>query len=130
VHLTLWASVFAGLRLFVGVRAHPEGIGFNLHENLRFPSVLLTVAALSALFGAVLPFGLWGIRKAVHPLRRAAVVVVPLYAAIVLPFSLWWEVRLWLPLSCVTVPLCLAGIQRVIKGPHETPATGGDADSV
>jgi hypothetical protein len=109
----VWASIFCGLRFEIGLRPHPTDTSYHLHLNLRPLSLVRSGIAVVAFISVSLP-AVFGWRHAPAAVKRC-VLILPLYACLILLFSFWWEVRLWLPIACIFLPLSAAGIREIAR---------------
>jgi hypothetical protein len=107
----VWLAVFVGLRLARGLKPHPTDIAFHARVNFQAFMLLRSSVTIAAFFSMNFA-ALFGWRRAPQAIKRC-LLIVPAYAALVLLFSIWREVRLWLPLSCVLLPFSLAGIESL-----------------
>lgn len=114
-------AILCGLCLMIGLRPHPTDIASRLHTNLQPKLIARSLLAMAALFSLCLPAAL-GWFRAPAEIRRCTA-ILPLYAVTVLLYSQWWEVRLWLPVACIVLPLALGGVQSLVSG--SGPRLGG-----
>jgi hypothetical protein len=104
--LLVWASVFAGLRLWLG--AAPDTLTVAETWALNTGGGWYTIVAIlkNAFFVPLWILAVIHAHRAPAPLQRLALVGLP-YLALCLVFALWHEVRLWLPLLVLWLPLAL-----------------------
>jgi hypothetical protein len=103
----LWAIVFVGLRLWLGPAEHAVTIPGLFRENTS-PVNLLVAACQGVLFlGGMWVFAVVGARRAPEVVQRMAW-LIPLYAATILVWGVWREVRLLMPLYPLVVPMGLS----------------------
>lgn len=103
-----WAAPFVGLRLVIGLRPWSVSVPELLRDNLQ-PDWL---AYALAFFGALLVLPWLDLARAPAALRRLALVLVPTYLPLQLAFGRIREIRLFLPLLLVLVPLALLALAR------------------
>ena len=120
----VWLVVFYGLRLIIGPRPSIETLAECLHANLLPISIALTLAASAAFFSISLPAAL-GWQRIPQQIRRCTVVLL-LYIPLMFLYGRWWEVRHWLPLSCILLPFAISGVQIIIAGPGRSLGLPGD----
>lgn len=97
----LWAAAFFGLRGWLGAAPPVETVASLREWNADVVKILVMLGAFLGLFWYNVGVGL---RRAPAFVRRAAW-VIPLYLLVLAPFSVWYEVRLLMPLY----PLLIAG---------------------
>jgi hypothetical protein len=107
IYGAVWAAVFVGVRVYGGEAERYWELGRIWRTNLSQPG--LTLYNVTAFLGIVWILAIAGYTRAPEFVRRAAI-VVPVYAAVVAIWGLWWEVRLLLPLLPLVLPLALSAI--------------------
>jgi len=126
--LAIWAGIFLGLRQVLGSAPHVNTLAQAWASNTTGRNLLRTGLRIVVLFGAFGVFAVAGFRHAPDFVRRT-VRLVPFWLALVLPYGLWWEVRLLVPLYPIVVPLALAFVfpRDLGLGPatHEPPPKPG-----
>ena len=106
-YTAIWASVFFGLRLFLGVAPRVVTVEELLARNTIAPAVFRTVVHLALIFGAFWIFAALGFRRAPAFVKRTVLVAPPYLAAVAL-WGVWYEVRLLMPLYAIVIPLGLS----------------------
>jgi hypothetical protein len=102
LYTALCVAVFLGLRLFLGDAAHySEIVARNTTDARVMSEIVLHNALLFPLW--LLLFAGW--RKGSAALRRAFVVMTVPYLGLLLFFAVWNEVRLWMPVLTVALPM-------------------------
>lgn len=84
--------------------------------NLTPEGLRRTLVNVSCGLVPLLVMAVWGWRRAAQFPQRVAW-LVPAYLAVLLPFAVWWEVRLWMSLYPVLLPLVLAAISPSVAAP-------------
>jgi hypothetical protein len=105
--VAVWAAVFLGLRYELGGAPAEMTVAEAWRMNTTAKALRSTAINAGLGFGALSLLAAWGLPRAPAFARRAAC-LVPLYLAALIPFALWWEVRLWTSLYPVLLPLALA----------------------
>ena len=108
VLLTIWAATFLGLRWYAGDAPRYFDLQTTWHGNTHTLEQL-AIAATSWILrlGAFWLYAAIGISRAPAFVRRSAL-VLPAYALTILVWGTWVEVRLWLPMYPVILPLALS----------------------
>lgn len=106
--LAIWAATFWGLRWHAGDAPRFFDLQTTWHGNTHTLEQL-GIAATSwiLLLGAFWLYAAMGISRAPAFVRRTAL-VLPAYALTILVWGTWVEVRLWLPMYPVILPLALS----------------------
>lgn len=121
-YLAVSGAVFVGVRLVAGDAERYWTLGRVLETNLSQP--LLAVFNLTVFLGAVWLFAVLGFARAPRFTRRAAV-VIPIYAAAIAVWGIWWEVRLLMPLYPLVLPLALSYVfTPQATAPHREGSPG------
>jgi hypothetical protein len=107
IYASVWAAVFAGVRLYGGEADRYWELGRIWRTNISQPG--LTLYNVTAFLGVIWILAVPGVRHAPAFVRRAAI-VIPVYAAVVAIWGLWWEVRLLMPLLPLVTPLALSAL--------------------
>lgn len=105
-----FAAVFVGLRLMLGA-----GGGATVSDLLRmnlYPHRLLLAALNHLPLLVVVGLTATGWRTGSAMARRRLVIMGLPYAALVLIFGLWNEVRLWMPVVMLALPVMLHSLRR------------------
>jgi hypothetical protein len=105
--LAVWAAVFLGLRYELGGAPTDITVAEVWRANTTAKALLHTVVNVGSLVGALSLLAAWGLPRAPTFACRVAW-LVPLYLAALVPFALWWEVRLWWSLYPILLPLALS----------------------
>jgi hypothetical protein len=106
-YATIWAVVLLATRWYGGESELYWDVGKIFVANLSQP--LVTVFNLVALFGIFWWLAADGLRRAPPFVRRTALVIPP-YIATLAVWSIWWEVRLLLPMMPILLPLALSSL--------------------
>lgn len=108
VLLAIWAATFWGLRWYAGDAPRFFDLQTTWHGNTHTLEQL-AIAATSwiLLLGAFWLYAAMGISRAPAFVRRTAL-VLPAYALTILVWGTWVEVRLWLPMYPVILPLAMS----------------------
>jgi hypothetical protein len=114
----IWLAVFIGVRLYAGDAGRYWTVEKVFMSNLS--QLQLTVFNVSALFGVFWWFAAAGFRSAPPFVRRVAI-VIPAYVAVIAVWSIWWEVRLLLPLMPLLLPLALSFLFKPAPGAFDNP---------
>ena len=116
VVLTLcWALVYGGVRLAEGDAPRVITVPEMWTLNIK-PENLLRTLTQHCFFGVLLyPLALLGYRRAPR-FARELTIIIPFYMALLALFSLWWEVRLLMPLYPILLPLALSAVFPVRPG--------------
>ncbi|MDR6218475.1 hypothetical protein [Deinococcus soli (ex Cha et al. 2016)] len=101
--LAAWACVFFGTRALFGQARHAETIqgllAFNLGEGL-IPALVNVSVVLAPILALA-----WAARHAAPPLLKRALLISAPYAALILVWGVWLEVRLLGPLVPLLAPI-------------------------
>jgi hypothetical protein len=103
----VWLAVFAGLRLLRGDAPHQVTLAHVLATNLH--DLPVTIGSLALMLGLPSALAVIGYRQAPPFTRRAAWIILP-YLATVAAWGIWIEVRLFMPLYPLLVPLALSAL--------------------
>ena len=114
--MAIWATVFLGLRLGLGSAPAVMPVAEVWVTNLTPEGLRRTLVNVSCGLVPLLVMAVWGWRRAAQFPQRVAW-LVPAYLAVLLPFAVWWEVRLWMSLYPVLLPLVLAAISPSVAAP-------------
>lgn len=102
----LFGVTYLVLRLVIGPR--PVDLTFQQTLEANLESWRLVLALLKHLAFVPLWVLAWvRFRRAAPALRRLAIVIVPVYTAAFLLGAIWQEVRLWLPVLIILLPIAL-----------------------
>lgn len=115
--LTLWAVVYLWLRNALGSAPDAVPIGLSWKSNM---AMLNHSLFNQALFVPVWTLYIYKLRHA-DRFHKYLILVVAFYAVLLIPFSLWNEVRLLLPLFVFTIPVVLHDPQNA----HDDRAGAG-----
>ena len=118
VQLGVWGVFFGGLRIVVGWRPHPTDIRFHLSYNITLHGIAHAAAAVLGFLGLAWLVGLLNTQNTPVVLKRLRWALLLYFPTIAL-FSLWFEVRLWMPMLPILVPGAL-----VLLSPRRGPALG------
>ncbi|MCC6905981.1 MAG: hypothetical protein IT326_09075 [Anaerolineae bacterium] len=122
-----WLVIFTGLRLIRGAAPLIDSIETILAANLDPANTSRLLINNLLVFGLAWIFALAGLRRAPGFLRRVAWIALP-YAGLVLVFNRWWEVRLWMTLYPLVIPLALSALSETSV--HDVDERqGADVDS-
>lgn len=118
--LTIWAATFWGLRWYAGDAPR----FFDLQTTWVGNTASLGQVAIAAtswmlLLGAFWLYAAMGISRAPAFVRRTAL-VLPVYVLTILVWGTWVEVRLWLPMYPVILPLALSYLFTPTARPHQS----------
>ncbi|MDW8106121.1 MAG: hypothetical protein RMK45_01440 [Armatimonadota bacterium] len=106
----LWGVVYFGLRGWLGVAPHAESIARIASLNFSLNNLLKFALYLPLMFGGFLVLAKHGFRQAPPALRRLTYVGVP-YLMVMAVWAIWSEVRVFLPLYSLVLPLGLYAVQ-------------------
>jgi hypothetical protein len=110
-YLVTWAAIFLGLRVGFGFPPPTFTLAMAWEGNRAH---WLESAALNAVFlGAFWFCVARGLRQAPDAIARAAIVLPP-YVALLLVIGYWWEIRYWLSMLPILIPLGLASLTPVV----------------
>ena len=112
-YAAIWVAVFIGVRLYAGEAGTYWTVAKVFRSNLS--QLRLTIFNVAALFGVFWWFAAAGFRAAPPFVRRVAI-VIPAYVAVIAVWSIWWEVRLLLPLIPLLLPLALSFLFKPTSG--------------
>jgi len=106
-YVAAWAAVFVGLRVVHGFPPPTFTLAMAWAGNREhwIKAVILNAAFLGAFW---LCFAL-GVRRASGQLMRATL-VLPLYLGLLLVIGYWWEIRYWLSMLPLLIPIGLPGL--------------------
>lgn len=109
----VWLAIFWGLRMTIGMSADRYTIAYCWNRNLVPGSIDLTIGASAAFLSIILP-AVFGARYVPREIRRCAL-ILPLFVPVTLLFGMWWEVRHWLPLTCILLPYAVSGLRALLS---------------
>jgi hypothetical protein len=115
----IWLAVFIGERLYAGDGGRYWTVDKIFSSNLSNP--WLAVFNVATLLGVFWWFAAAGFRRAPPFVQRVAT-VIPVYAAVVAIWGIWWEVRLLLPLMPLLLPLALSFLFESESGAFDDPS--------
>lgn len=115
----LWAGIYLGLRLWRGAAPDMVSLQGGLNANLGDAWVSSEALINNAVLIPVWLAAWQGFRHAPRDLRRIALVGVP-YLLLLIPFALWNETRLLLPLFALWLPLALIGFAPTAALPRKS----------
>ena len=110
-YMAIWAAAFFGLRLFLGGAPRVVTIGELFARNTIPLAIFRAVMRADLIFGAFWIFAAAGFRRAPGFVKRTTV-LAPLYLAVVALWGIWCEVRLFMPLYAIVIPLGLSFLYR------------------
>lgn len=102
----LFAVTYTALRLAIGPRPNDLTFQQTLEANLVSWRVVLALLKNLA-FVPLWVLAVVRLRRAPVTLRRLTIVIVPVYTLAFLLGALWQEVRLWLPVLLILLPIAL-----------------------
>jgi hypothetical protein len=109
IYFFSWAMVYGGMRFALGSSPMINTIPDMFQENIR-PDILQVSIPLNLWFAGIfwlaLPFSF---HKAPDLLKRLAL-VIPIYIPFILIFGMWVEVRLFMPLLPIIIPISVSSI--------------------
>ena len=114
-YLALCGAILIGIRAFMGDAQSVEAVGELFATNVELKSLLKTVVNLSLFMGIFWVAAALGFRQAPAFVRRT-VLIVPFYVVPIVVLGLWFEVRTFMPLYAVLVPLAVAFVASYGKG--------------
>jgi hypothetical protein len=118
IYGAVWAAVYMGLRLWLGrapdMITLQETVTANLSPGWVREQALINNSFLIPVWIAAC----LGIPRTPRALRRVALIGIP-YLLLLIPFSLWNETRLLLPLFTLWLPLALIGFSPNALLPRE-----------
>jgi hypothetical protein len=120
----IWGVIYLALRMGRGQAPLIDSYALILTENLSLTKMRWILANNALFLGAGWFFALLGFKKSPAAVRRAAGIIVP-YLGLMLVFTRWWEVRLWMTLYPVLIPMMLAylfSVEAPTTGPAQSPA--------
>lgn len=118
----LWISIFVGLRLVLGDAPYYSEIWSRNTTDARVTTEIVLHNALMLPL-ALLVFIGW--RQVESRLRRTVVVMTLPYIVLLVSFAVWNEVRLWMPVVTVALPMMTSAFTLL-----PTPQTLMEKDSV
>lgn len=107
--VAIWAGIFLGLRYALGPAPVVVSAAEAWQMNTTVEDLRRTGVNVGLGVGVLSLLAAYGLPQASAFVRRTAW-LVPLYLAALIPFALWWEVRLWMTLYPMLLPLALAGL--------------------
>lgn len=123
VLVAAWFAVFWGLRQTIGMVADRYTVEYCWDQNLVSFSINTTLTASAAFFAVMLP-AVFSKGRIPSEIRRCSLILV-LYVPLVTLFGLWWEVRHWLPIACILLPLAVGGVQALLTQRAALPEAVG-----
>ncbi len=116
--LTIWAATFWGLRWYAGDAPRFFDLRTTWHGNTHtIEQLMIAATSWLLMLGALWLYAVMGISRAPAFVRRSAL-VLPAYALTILMWGAWVEVRLWLPMYPVILPLALSYLFPPSTSPH------------
>ena len=112
--LAVTLALFFGLRMMLGDAPREKTLAQILQHNLQPSSLAMTLVYTGLFLGPFWLFALRGRPAAPAPVRRLSI-VVPLYAAAILVWGVWYEVRLWMPLYPILLALALSYLKPFVS---------------
>jgi hypothetical protein len=103
----LFAATYAALRLAIGPRPMDMTFEQTLEANLASWRVVLALLKNLA-FVPLWVLAVVRLRRAPVALRRLTIMIVPIYTLAFILGAIWQEVRLWLPVLLILLPIALA----------------------
>lgn len=102
LYVVIWLAIFIGLRLVLGDAPYYSEIASRNTSDPRVTSEIILHNALLLPLWLLLFVG-WS--KGERPLRRAFIVMTLPYLVLLAFFAVWNEVRLWMPVFTVALPM-------------------------
>ena len=120
VYLGIWLTLVGGLRLIISDAPRRLTQWEVWHYDLLPINVAISATNAFLFFGLFWLFAILGFGRAPAFMRRTAL-LVPIYLAFFYGSAFWWEVRPFMTLYPVVLPLALS----YLFVPRETPVAGG-----
>jgi hypothetical protein len=109
-----WAVIYAGLRVALGLTEYVSTVHGNFVANVT-PNALLRMAVNVTLVAGLPAWLAYRARDVAPAFLRRALLVVPLYLAVVVIFSVWAEVRVLMTIAPILWPLAALQLERQIE---------------
>lgn len=107
IYMLIYIFIYVSLRLIMGNVEHIHTLHDLFLFNIEFRNLIKSIVHLSLFMGIFWIYALLGYKKAPDFLKRIAW-IFPLYLLILLPFSIWYEVRLLMPMYPIIISSSLS----------------------
>ncbi|GIV07959.1 MAG: hypothetical protein KatS3mg019_0050 [Fimbriimonadales bacterium] len=111
---SVWAMTYIGLRFGLGNAPHVESLAEIAGTNFSSENLIMFSFYIFLMFGGFLVYAKRGFRIAPEPLRRLSA-VLPFYLALMAVWAIWKEVRCFMPLYSLIIPLGLYYIRPLVQ---------------
>jgi hypothetical protein len=110
----IWAATYLGLRFGLGNAPHVESLAEIAGTNFSSDNLIKFSFYIFLMFGGFLVYAKRGYHAAPEPLQKLSYVVLP-YLALMAVWAIWSEVRCFMPLYSLIIPLGLYYIRPLVQ---------------